>query len=51
MSTGSNDTRRARLDLVSPFLYTGTGAGTNASGLYDDFGLQGIKGGIVRERT
>lgn len=38
--------RTARLDMVSPFLYTGTGAGTNPnSGLYDDFGLQGIKGG------
>lgn len=35
----------ARLDLVSPFLYTGPGTGTNSSGLLDSFGLQGIKGG------
>lgn len=45
MSRGSKETRQARLDMVSPFLFTGSGAGTNASGLYDDFGLQGIKGG------
>ena len=44
-SKGQNEAREARLDMVSPFLYTGTGAGTNTSGLYDDFGLQGIKGG------
>jgi len=30
---------------VSPFIYTGPEAGINASGVYADFGLQGIKGG------
>lgn len=45
MSNHKGETRQARLDLVSPFLFTGPGAGTNDSGLYDDFGLQGIKGG------
>lgn len=34
-----------RLDLVSPFLYTGPGAGATSAGLLNDFGLQGIKGG------
>lgn len=45
MSSHKNETRKARLDMGSPFLYTGAAAGTNSSGLYDDFGLQGIKGG------
>lgn len=45
MGKSKSSTRQARLDLVSPFLYTGPGAGTNTSGIYDDFGLQGIKGG------
>ena len=33
-----------RLNLVSPFLYIGSGAGTSSSGLFSDFALQGIKG-------
>lgn len=34
-----------RLNLVSPFLYTGPGAGVDSSsGLFNAFGLQGIKG-------
>jgi hypothetical protein len=45
MGHKKSSTRQVRLDLVSPFLYTGPGAGTNTSGIYDDFGLQGIKGG------
>ena len=39
-------THKVRLDLVSPFLYTGAGAGVDAdSGVFNQFGLQGIKGG------
>lgn len=43
--TSHKTPKLARLDLVSPFLYTGPGTGTNSSGLLDSFGLQGIKGG------
>ena len=34
----------SRVNLVSPFLYIGPGAGTNSAGLFSEFGLQGIKG-------
>ena len=41
-------TRSAGLDLISPFLYTGEGSSTTSAGLYNQFGLQGIKGGDSR---
>jgi hypothetical protein len=41
----SKKSSQATLDLISPFLYTGPKAGTNTTGAYEAFALQGIKGG------
>jgi hypothetical protein len=41
----ASTSRQVQLDLQSPFIYTGVGAVTNSTtGVYDEFGLQGIKG-------
>ena len=40
----ANSSRQVQLDLQSPFLYTGAGAATSTTGVYEQFGLQGIKG-------